>query len=337
MFEFLNTLTCPKTALLQRFGSTKPLGVDIGYESVKVAQLAENGRGLSLVGCQSRQKPADIEGGSSTWQRWAIDALRELTREGRFRGREVVAALPANEVHIEHLKMSRAKELEQDAKKGCLCPDEKFQEAVFSRLKQKLTISPDKMIIKYVAGENDNVVVIVVEREKIDRHLAIYEKSELSIRSIAVWPTALISAYTGFFGRRKTDAAAVVMLLDIEPSMTKVVICRHRNLLFARSIPMGIRLGVSEEEMTRLVLELTACKRHFASTNKNGQIERLIFLSGEATEKEVCAKIARQLEMPAQMGDCVAAVDGSSAAGTEINKERLDVNWATAFGLSLTL
>ena len=100
---------------------------------------------------------------------------------------------------------------------------------------------------------------------------------------------------------------------------------------------MGIRPGVSEEEMTRLVLELTACKRHFGSTHKNGQIERLIFLSGEATEKEVCAKIAKQLEMPAQMGDCMAAVDGSGAAVAVIDRKRIDVNWATAFGLSLSL
>jgi len=79
------------------------------------------------------------------------------------------------------------------------------------------------------------------------------------------------------------------------------------------------------------------------------QIERLIFLSGQNVDKEMCVTIAKQLEIPAQMGDCLAAVKITDARrlggdrerdkgslGTPIDRRNCQVNWAIAFGLSLS-
>jgi len=82
---------------------------------------------------------------------------------------------------------------------------------------------------------------------------------------------------------------------------------------------------------------------------RNAQIERLIFLSGQAVDKDVCATIAKQLEMPAQMGDCLAAVEITKSCrlsrgiehdnghlGDQIDRRDCPVNWAVTFGLSLS-
>jgi hypothetical protein len=187
------------------------------------------------------------------------------------------------------------------------------------------------------------------ERTVIDRHLAVYEKAGLSIKSIGVWPLALINCYVKFFGRRKSDLEAIVMLICIEEDCTDVVICRHKNLLFAHSIPIGIKNLIDEQAISRLAMEITSCKRQFNMMYRNAQIERLIFLSGQAVDKDACATIARQLEMPAQIGDCLAAVEIAKSCrlsrDIENDKESLDgqidrrecpVNWAVTFGLSLS-
>jgi hypothetical protein len=86
--------------------------------------------------------------------------------------------------------------------------------------------------------------------------------------------------------------------------------------------------------------------------NPRGQIERLIFLSSQTTvDKEIYITIAKQLDIPAQVGDCLAAVeildpvclggnrrhDGDKEpAGAPIDRRNCEVNWATAFGLSLS-
>jgi hypothetical protein len=84
-------------------------------------------------------------------------------------------------------------------------------------------------------------------------------------------------------------------------------------------------------------MELTACRREFLALYKNVQIERLIFLSGLAVEADVYRTIAKQLEVQAQMGDCMAAVEIQDPDRFGLERRNGTVNWALAFGLSLSL
>jgi len=319
---------------------TYPIGVDVGRDSLKLAQLGNNGRGINLIASGSENRPADVNPGSGDWQRWAIEAIRKLIANGKFSGRNVVAAIPASEVFIDQIKMPGTPKTN----------DCKLDDAIFSKIKQKLPFEPEDAMIKYIPTERDNILIIATERKIIDRHLAIYEKVNLAIKSIGVWPVALTNSYTSFFGRRKADIEAIVMLLEIEANCTNVVICRAKTLLFARSIPVGAKQLNGEKTVgtaffnksqdgdptTRLVLELTACRRYFGSMHKEAPIERLIFLSGQAADRDVCWTIAKQLEIPAQMADCLAAVETEDPYRLGMDRRGCRVNWATAFGLSLS-
>ncbi len=327
-----------------------PIGVDIGDDDLKLVQLADNGKGLSLLAGNTEKRPDDVQPGSADWQKWAIEAIHRLTATGEFQGREVTASIPTREVFIDHIRISKGS-------------SGKMEDAVFSKIKQKLPFEPIRKnaMLQYIKTEQDNMLVIAAERKIIDRHLAIYEKANLQIQSIGVWPMALMNCYTRFFGRRKSDIESIVMLASIEENCTNVVICRHKNLLFARSISIGAKQFSDENVVTRLVMELTGCRRHFSSIHRGALIERLIFLSGRAVNRQACATIAKQLELPAQMGDCLAAVhisnpyqlgidrrtsasSGMTAPGESeprrsddrgLLQEQETVNWATAFGLSL--
>ena len=314
------------------------IGVDIGDDCLKLVQLRDNGKGISLVAGSTEKVPKDVKPGSSKWQRWAIEAMRHLTSNGDFQGKEVIAAMPTSELFIDHIRMPKADE-------------SKLDDAIFSRIKQKLPFEPVKenTMMKYIPMEQDNALVIATERKIIDRHLAIYEKAGLAIKSIGVWPVALANCYTKFFGRRKSDLEVIVMIVCIDANYTNVVICRHKNLLFARLISIGLKQLGNKKGLNRLVLELTACRRQFASMYPKAQIERLIFLSGQAVERNICMTIAKQLEMPAQLGDCLAAVEitepcrlrndskgDKGSSGAPIDRRNCQVNWAIAFGLSLS-
>ena len=208
--------------------------------------------------------------------------------------------------------------------------------AVISMINRKLPFEFDEALIKYIPAEEGNGLVIAAERKIIDRHLAIYENAGMTVKSIGIWPLAMAKCYARFFGRRQADNDAVVYLLDIEPNCTNVVISRQENLLFARSIPMGANQLDGEETVSRLVLELTGCRRHFSSMYKRSCIERLVFLSGRAVDKDICVSIAKQLEMPAQMGDCLDAVEFTGLSESGVDRRDCRVNWAIAFGLSLS-
>jgi Tfp pilus assembly PilM family ATPase len=315
-----------------------PIGVDVRHDSLKLAQLGSNGESISVIAGNMKQRPEHIEPGSSDWQKWTIENIRLLTTYGDFRGKEVIAAMPETDVFIDHIKMPK--------KNNC-----KPRDAIFSKIKQKLPFEPleENTVMQYIETEQDNVLVMASDRMIIDRHLAVYEKAGLSIKAIGVWPLALISCYVRFFGRRKSDLEAIVMLICMEEDCTNVVVCRHKSLLFAHSIPIGLNNLVDEQTVSRLVMEITSCKRQFNMMYRNAQIERLIFLSGQAVNKNVCATIARQLEMPAQVGDCLAAVEIAKSCrlsrevenskentGGQIDRRDCPDNWAVTFGLSLS-
>ncbi len=318
------------------------IGIDVGDDGLKLVQLGENGNGISLIAGQSENPPEGVKAGSSQWQKWAIMAIRQLTSNGDFRGKEVTATMPSREVFIDNIKMPKA-------------DGNDVEDVIFSKIKQKLPFEPIKenTMIKYIPMEQDNALVIAVERKIIDRHLAIYERAGLSIKSIGIWPTALTNCYAKLFGRRKSDIETIVMLVCIEENYTNVVVCRHKNLLFARSLSIGLSQLGNKKSVNKLVLDLTEIRRQFASMNPRGQIERLIFLSSQTTvDKEMCVTIAKQLDIPAQVGDCLAAVqiiepsslggkpkksnNDKKSAGTPIDRRNCEVNWATAFGLSLS-
>ena len=317
--------------------NTCPIGVDIGHDCLKLAQLGSNGNGTTLIAGNSKNAPAEVQPGSSDWQKWAIETVRMLAAYGSFQGKEVIAAMPTSELFIDHMKRPKAKESE-------------LKNVIFSKMKQKLPFESlqENTMMQYVLTEEDNVLVMATERRIVERHLAIYEEAGLSIKSMGVWPAALTNCYVKFFGRRKSDLEAVVRLICIEADCTNVVICRHKNLLLARSVPIGLNQLDDEQAVTTLVMELTACKRQFSLIYKNAQIERLIFLSGQSVDKEICAAIAKQLEMPAQMGDCLAAVEIAKSCrlgrdepdrdgdGSTIDRRDGHLNWAVPFGLSLS-
>lgn len=315
-----------------------PIGIDVRHDSLKLAQLGSNGESISVIAGNMKQRPDHIEPGSGDWQKWTIESMRLLTTYGDFRGKEIIAAIPETDVFIDHIKMPK--------KNKC-----KPRDAIFSKIKQKLPFEPleENTVMQYVETEQDNVLVMASDRMIIDRHLAIYEKAGLSIKSIGVWPLALITCYIKFFGRRRSDLEAIVMLICMEEDCANIVVCRHKNLLFAHSIRIGLNNLIDEHAVSRLVMEVTSCKRQFNMMYRNAQIERSIFLSGQAVDKNVCAIIARQLEMPAQVGDCLAAVEiakscrlsremenGKKNAGGQIDRRECPDNWAVTFGLSLS-
>ncbi|MHC4212575.1 MAG: pilus assembly protein PilM [Planctomycetota bacterium] len=313
-------------SLLRRTARTLPVGIDISDEAVRMIQLAFSTKTISLVAGGSQDQPDGIKTGSADWQRWTVGAIRELAANGRFNGKEVIAGIPAADIFIEHTRMPKT-----DGNGS------RAYEAIISKVKQKLPCPPEKAMIKCVPAEQNNVLVIAAERKVVDRHLAIYENANLQLKSISIWPTALARSYVRLFGRRKADLNTIVMLLAIDNNRTNLVICRHENLLFARSIPIGANQLENDEVVTRLVYEIAASKRQFASMYKNARIERSIFFSAKSDSgNAVCGTIAKQLEMPAQIGDCLGAIKIPDPANSGIDRRGCQINWATAFGLSLS-
>jgi Tfp pilus assembly PilM family ATPase len=300
--------------------TTCPMGIDLDHDSLRIAQLVAKGDNVAVVDCQWVARPASVQPNSPQWQHWAIDAIGQARANGRFNGKDIVVALPPTEIHVDHVKCPKPSEGKLDA-------------VVFSKIKSKLPTgwTRDNIIIKCIPTEQDNILAIAAERAIVERHLAIYERVRLKVKSMVVWPVAVANCYARFFARRSADQHAVVMLLDIQSDCSNVVICRGGNLLLADSIAIGARRLGDTTEADRLAWELTARRKKLLSLYKDVGIERLILLSGAPGNPDVCQRIGAELGVRVQLADCQAAL-GIEATSDD---DEVQTNWTLAFGLSL--
>jgi len=88
----------------------------------------------------------------------------------------------------------------------------------------------------------------------------------------------------------------------------------------------------------RLFSEIDACVRYFEESTVNSQIGRIVFLAGSGASRTLCdrlAGLAQNLQVPAQIGDVISAVEINNGPKCIIDRRNSKVDWATSFGLSL--
>jgi Tfp pilus assembly PilM family ATPase len=309
-----------------------PAGIDLSSDCLKVSQLGVKGDGLYLNAAAIEVRPDDIQFDSGDWQRWVVDTAKKMFTRGGFSGKGVVASIPCEDIFIDHIKVK------------CPPADENLEKAVFERITSKLPFNPSGAMVNHVvAGSSENgketdVVVMAAESVIVNRQLAIYEKAGLEIKNIGVWPLAMANSYAKFFGNRQEDADVTSMLIDIDVNHSKIVITRQADLLFARLIPIGSRHLGSPDAAIKLVSETEACCRYFEAFSRGKQVERLVFFTGCTVDDAICcnvSQLAERLQVPAQIGDVMAAVDIASNCDVTVDRRGHQIDWSIAFGLSL--
>jgi type IV pilus assembly protein PilM len=308
-----------------------PIGIDLGDGYIKMAQLGLDAGSLYLHAAAVEGISADIDFGSSDWQRYVARAVKEMVSNGGFSGKAVMASLPSQDLFIEQIRVESEKASDVDA-------------IVREKIGAKLPFNPADALIKNVViaeaaeGGQMDVLVMAAEKNSIDRHIAIYEKAGLEVHGMGVWPVAMVNSYANFFGRRDSDQESVAMLINIGIDHSYIAMCRHTSLLFARTIPVGANQFDREDMVCKLVSEVDACCHYFESISGGGNIERLVFLAGKGVDENICqnvANLAQRMQVAAQIGDVLGAVDVHKGCKVEVDRRGSNVDWAMTFGLSL--
>jgi Tfp pilus assembly PilM family ATPase len=310
-----------------------PIGVDLGSGYLRIAQLGQNGQGLFLQSAALRANPEGMEFRSPAWQHWAAETTRDLVRENDFLGKSIVTAIPSDDLLIDPIRIPRSA-LKQ------------INEIIPQKLQKRLPFPIENALFQHVvidAGEKNgsdsvDVLAISANREDINRHLAIYERAGLEVAGISIWPSAMVQSFMNFFCRRENELDTTAILINVGTNHTNVVIARGPNLLFARVMSIGyvqLELG---QMVQRLFSEIDTCMQYFGDSTAATQIGRIVFLAGAGASRTLCEKLAglaQKMQVAAQIGDVLSAVEINHSPECLIDRRNCKVDWATAFGLSL--
>jgi type IV pilus assembly protein PilM len=214
--------------------TANPIGVDLGSDSVRLAQVEPlPDGGFNLVAAGRADVPSHVRADPAAKLAFFAEAVRDLLAQGSFRGRRAVLALPAAVMTIQHLRVAKM-------------DDAALKQALPWECQGRLPYDPSHALLRHlVAGEvfadgepKQEVVVMAAQRQWVESFLAAAAKAKLDVVGMNVEPKATVDCFANVY-RRKSDADAVNLFVDIGCAASRAVIAKGTQILFARSVPVG--------------------------------------------------------------------------------------------------
>lgn len=235
--------------------SCGPIGIDLGGDTIRLAQLRDFNGQPGLVAAASRDVPSYASADPAAYAEFAAESLREMWREGGFAGRRAVIGLPGHCQHWLHLRLPK------------LDPAQ-ISDALKFECVGKLPFDPHAALLRHHVvgdvytedGPRQEVLCTAARRAEVEALLGAAERARLEVIGVTASPAALRDGFSRMY-RRASDAETGWCFVDIGQRSTRVVITRAGHLYFARTIPIGGEaftaavseaLGVSTEEATLL-------------------------------------------------------------------------------------
>ena len=361
---------------LNQLLTQQPIGLDIGHDSVKLMQLEVVGdspstRSLAVVAAARHALPEEARKNPAHRVEMAGEVIQRLLAQQPFVGRDVVATLPRELVHVKNLRLPPI-------------PADELNAAVQFEARTIFPFDIDEARVEFLpAGEvrqgteaRQEVIALGVKESDIEHHLQQLDRCGVIVKALDSEITGLFRAFERFV-RRREDESEVQMLIDIGARRTQIVIGKGRDISFYKPVEIGglhlldaisrklaitidearalrHRLLDAEEsnetttrrdpvrqavfDATRSVAEelgqeLAMCQRYFTVTFRGHRPTRARLLGGEATDPQLQSIIQASLNLTVEAGRPLFNVD--TARMRTVDRRGPMSQWALAMGLGL--
>ena len=253
----------------------RPIGLDIGHNSIKMIQLVINGGQISVIAADKVCIGSGINGDEQERRSFVISAIKRMLARNNFRGRNVVSCLPNDRLKITSLRLAEA---ESDG----------IKQALRREVVQRFGLDPDIDAMDYLVAGNvrqgdeikNELILFAVDNETIKSHIEMLEEARLTPVAIDTIPCALFRSFERSL-RRQEDRECTVVFVDVGSRFTTVVFGRGGKISFVKQIPVGAekfnqeiaeKLGItaSEAQMLRETLQM----EKGLSAPKSGSVEQ---------------------------------------------------------------
>lgn len=209
--------------------NVSPIGVDFGTDSIKLLQIIPDDP-PQLVAAAAATIPEEARHDPDTYRQWLGGALRDLLREGKFRGRRAVASLSAAHTYVQHVRLAK-------------CDGDDLDEQIETELRGRLPLDPSGLVIRHVnagevmveGGARQEIICLAASRDAVLRQVNTVRAAGLDIRGMHCEPMAILASFSHLF-RRSNDQDHTTLFLDLGHSSTKAMIAHGKDIKFAKTI-----------------------------------------------------------------------------------------------------
>lgn len=241
---------------LMKTRGQRPIGLDIGNNSIKMLQLAISAGHVSVLAADKVRIDPRINGDSGERRNFVVSGIRQMLKNGNFRGKKVISCLPGNGLKITSLRLA---ETDKD----------RIDQALRKEVTQRFGLDPDKDAVSYViVGDvrqgdeiKNELILFAADNEAIKDHINVIEEAGLRPVAIDLVPCALFRSFERLL-KRQEDRERTAVFVDVGGRFTTVVFGHGRQISFVKQILIGgdnfnqeiakkLGIGVGEAEMLR--------------------------------------------------------------------------------------
>jgi len=321
-----------------------PISIDFGGYSLKMVQMERGEKAVKLLAAAKAYVPDELRNDPAELREWRVAKIKEFLVTRPFRGKKVVTCLPARDLIIQHLRLPKMK------------PDE-LKKSLPWIAQEELAFDLGGAMLRHIdAGEvyesdqrKMEVILMAAPRAMIRQYLSIIEQAKLEIVSINVEAFALVGAF-GHLKLSDNGQDQAVMMVDMGHTGSRVVITHNTDVTFWRNMDISSDemkkviakdnddiTVIDDQALTQLVNEIRNCIRYHDLMFTNYPVGRVIFVGGQAQNKQLCQKLAQNLGLPAQLGDPMAGIDPNYRTGphSDLNSDQSNCDWTIAYGMGM--
>ena len=203
-----------------------PIGLDAGPNGLRMVQFRKKANALELYAC-AHMATTDAQRASSSQSRALI---KQLLKEHRFVGREIVTCIQPQDVKIMMLSFMHQ-------------ADKKDEELIVQRIAERIDDGIENYVIDFMmvrpdAGKSQerSVLAALSHHDEVIDHLEDLRKAGLTVKVLEIEPTAvrrLISVKHG------DELDANLMTISMGCAQTYITVLSGRRLIYERDIDFG--------------------------------------------------------------------------------------------------
>ncbi len=222
------------------------VGLDIGSNQIKVAELRRSGSQLQVVAMGVAPTPLEAYDKSEIVDPQLLGtAVKNLLKQAGITSRDVVSSVSGQSavvVRVIEVPQMNQSELAETMKW------EVERHVPFATSEMVIDWTPIDRPEGYAEGQNMEVLLAVAQQDMIDRHVEMLAAAGLKAKSIDVEPLAVCRTLLDI-DPNQSQPGHTVTILNIGASYTEVGIYRDKLLAFPRTLP------VAGENLTRAIAQ----------------------------------------------------------------------------------